>query len=221
MRDLPSREAWNAAVPFPSCVTEWPWNRAELDAVVAAWPADDDPHWTPHRNEKRSYRSGGTASAATVDRMVARLHSQEFLDALTKMTGIVGLRTDPHLYGGGLHETKPGGRLGMHVDFNHAPELGWRRLNVLVYLNTYVPDRSGDLRLESDDGKDVRRISPRMGTMVVFGTTDVSWHGHPAPLTWDLPRRSFAAYYYAPVSHGGEERPHSTIYRDEHRRAEE
>jgi len=214
MNPLPTHADWLAEIPFPLAVTRWPWDMGTLERIVAAWPGDDDPGWTSHRAGKRSYGPDGAAAPTVVQPFVERLHSPEFVAELSRMTGIADLRPDPRLQGGGLHEIAPGGRLGMHVDFNMLDGLV-RRLNVLVYLNHDVPDITGDLRLESDDGLSVRRVSPQMGTMVVFGTTEASWHGHPLPLEWDHSRRSFAAYYYSPPKPGENLRQRSTVYRGE------
>jgi hypothetical protein len=41
-------------------------------------------------------------------------------------------------------------------------------------------------------------VAPLFNRMVVFATTDFSYHGHPSPLTCpeDRTRRSIAMYYY-------------------------
>ena len=67
----------------------------------------------------------------------AELNKEEFVSALSELTGIKGLKPDPSLEGGGLHQTQRGGFLNIHADFTvHPHKRNWRRrVTVLVYLN--------------------------------------------------------------------------------------
>ena len=46
------------------------------------------------------------------------LNSRPIIRFLEVLTGIDGVIPDPYYLGGGLHQIKPGGNLGVHVDFN-------------------------------------------------------------------------------------------------------
>lgn len=154
----------------------------------------------------------------SIRRLYWELNSADFLECLEILTGIQGLIPDPHLFGGGLHETRPGGYLNVHADFNKHP---WfrldRRLNLLVYLNPgWQPEWGGDLELwERDLSACVKKVSPVAGRAVLFSTTRDSFHGHPHPLACPegVSRKSLALYYY---SHGrpANENPaeHKTIW---------
>jgi hypothetical protein len=133
--------------------------------------------------------------------LVIELNSPAILKFLEAMTGIPALIADPYYIGGGLHETLPGGHLGVHADFNIHKGLNVeRRLNLLVYLNAdWQPHYGGDLELW--DQKMERRwhkIAPVIGRAVVFNTSLDSFHGQPDPLTCppDRSRKSIATYYY-------------------------
>jgi len=129
------------------------------------------------------------------------LNSGSFLAFLERLTGIGPLLPDPYLAGGGLHETRTGGFLRVHADFNKHPELGLaRRLNLLVYLNPeWDPAWGGELELW-DEGMQAceRRVPPIGGRCVIFSTSRTSYHGHPHALTCPegVARRSLAMYYY-------------------------
>ena len=75
-----------------------------------------------------------------------------------------------------------------------------RRVNVFVYLNPDWHDRyGGHLELWNRNMSSCeRRILPSLGRLVVFSSSDFSYHGHPMPMS--LPegrsRRSAALYYY-------------------------
>lgn len=135
-------------------------------------------------------------------RMYWELNSNPFVGILEKITGISGLLADPHLRGGGVHNTTAGGYLKVHADFNKHPQYGLdRRLNLLIYLNEdWPPEYGGDLELWATDMSAlVEKIAPLAGRCVVFKTTTTSFHGHPHPLTCpeDRARRSVALYYYS------------------------
>jgi hypothetical protein len=155
-----------------------------------------------------------------VGQIIANLNSGGVLRWLEKVTGIDGLIHDPWIAGGGMHMTKPGGYLKIHADFNWNPELkAHRRVNLLLYLNSgWQSEWGGELELWSPDMKRcVRRVAPTLGTMVVFNTSDTSFHGHPRPLACpaDRSRKSIAVYYYTAKAPEDCSAPHLTVYRDE------
>lgn len=133
--------------------------------------------------------------------LVTELNSPAILKFLEAMTGIKKLIADPYYMGGGLHETKAGGHLGIHADFNiHKGMNVERRLNLLIYLNDdWSPDYGGDLELwDKKMEKRWHSVSPVLGRAVVFNTSLDSFHGQPDPVRCppDRGRRSIATYYY-------------------------
>lgn len=132
---------------------------------------------------------------------VSACNSGPFLRALSELTGIEGLLSDPYLAGGGQHQSGRGGRLKVHSDFNVHPFLPLtRRLNMLVYLNDgWEKGWGGGLELwNSDMTEAVVTVAPTLGQVVVFTCTDESFHGLPDPI--ECPegtfRRSLAFYYF-------------------------
>jgi Rps23 Pro-64 3,4-dihydroxylase Tpa1-like proline 4-hydroxylase len=154
-------------------------------------------------------------------RLYWELNSYPFVGWLEQITGINGLLADPHLRGGGVHRTQPGGYLKVHADFNKHPNFGLdRRLNLLIYLNEdWLPEYGGDLELWSQDmERCVHSVSPVAGRCVIFRTTSTSFHGHPRPLTCppDRSRCSVALYYYS-NGRGDEEQhtpEHGTLWQE-------
>ena len=71
---------------------------------------------------------------------------------------------------------------------------------ILIYLNSNWKDEyGGHLELWNEDmTKPVKKIKPKLGTVVIFNTGATSWHGHPEPLTCpeDRTRKSLALYYF-------------------------
>ena len=127
------------------------------------------------------------------------MRSPLFLDFLTKLTGIKNLI--PEATPGGLSFIAPGGKLDLHSDFNMRKNLGLtRRVNCFIFLNDDWDDNyGGHLEMWSKDRKQCQaRVAPLAGRLVVFTTSDYSWHGHPQPLTAPEGRlrRSLAFYFY-------------------------
>jgi hypothetical protein len=75
-----------------------------------------------------------------------------------------------------------------------------RRVNVFLYLNYDWPESyGGHLELwDRNITKCGARVLPTAGRIVVFSTTDFSWHGHPHPLSCpkNRARLSLALYFY-------------------------
>lgn len=148
------------------------------------------------------------------------LNSAPFLAFLENLTGIRSLIPDPHLVGGGVHQTKRDGLLMIHADFNKHPQYQLdRRLNLLIYLNkNWQADWGGALELWSRDmSRCEKSVLPMLGRCVIFSTTRDSFHGHPHPLTCPEleSRKSIAMYYYTHGRPANEDpTPHKTLWRD-------
>lgn len=142
--------------------------------------------------------------------------AQPFTETLAQISDIPDLSSDPTLIGGGLHETFPGGFLGIHADFNIHPQTGlFRRLNLLIYLNEPGDWDMGALELwEAKADHWSVMVEPIAGRSVVFATSDGSFHGHPHPLECPagVTRRSLALYYYSATPPADHRKPHGTLY---------
>ena len=147
---------------------------------------------------------------------LAALNSAAMLNFLEQMTGIKGLVADQRFTGGGLHETRRGGHLSIHADFNLHPITRLRRrLNLILFLNEEWDDAWGG-KLELWDKRMTRcekSVAPVMGRAIIFNTDSDSYHGHPDPLETpeDVTRRSIALYYY--TAPDGFRIPHTTKWR--------
>lgn len=133
--------------------------------------------------------------------VIHTLNSQPVMRFFEELTGIDGLLCDPYLRGGGLHQIQRDGFLKIHNDFQTNPKLKLdRRLNLIIYLNDDWDDSYGGFFEMWDRTMTgpLKTVAPRLGTSLLFATTDHSPHGHPEPLTCppDRSRRSIALYYY-------------------------
>jgi Rps23 Pro-64 3,4-dihydroxylase Tpa1-like proline 4-hydroxylase len=211
-----------SARPFEHIVLDDFVPEAVLEEVLGEFPAAREDAWTSYESEnelKLASREDTPIGDATLW-LLSELNSSAFVDFLEELTGIPGLVPDPHLDGGGLHQIVRGGHLNVHVDFNRHPRTGLaRRLNVLLYLNRdWQEEYGGALELWSAEPRRCeRRILPVFNRLVVFSTTERSYHGHPEPLSCPegRTRKSLALYYYslAPEARNGKRRgTHNTLF---------
>ena len=125
--------------------------------------------------------------------------SSTFTTFLEDISGIDNVIPDPHFRGSGLHSTAPHGFLRVHADFNRYERYKLdRRINVFLFLNSEWKERwGGALELWPRNMSTCeRKIQPIFNRLVIFKTTDFSYHGYTDPLTSPFPRRSMAMYYY-------------------------
>jgi Rps23 Pro-64 3,4-dihydroxylase Tpa1-like proline 4-hydroxylase len=201
-------DQYRDAQPFPHIVIDDLLDAKILRRILEEFPSSENKSFFDRDQErlKFQYQPHEVASGLTRN-LFAELNSQAFLGFLEELTGIQGLISDPYFEGGGLHETKRGGHLGVHADFNvHSRLKLERRLNLLVYLNEdWDQDYGGQLELWDRQMKECAvRVEPAFARAVIFNTALDSFHGHPDPLNCppNRSRRSIATYYYTAVEDG-------------------
>jgi Rps23 Pro-64 3,4-dihydroxylase Tpa1-like proline 4-hydroxylase len=210
------------AKPFPHVVFDNFFDPAILDQVLEEFPKPGAIRWQKFENSKEiKLASAEEISFGPATRLLMyHLNSITFLEFLSNVTGIKNLIADPGFQGGGLHQILPGGKLGVHADFNKHPEFGLdRRLNLLVYLNKdWKESYGGHLQLWDREMRLCQaKVLPIFNRVMVFGTTDYTYHGHPDPLQCPegMTRKSLALYYFSngrPAEEISGE--HSTVFRE-------
>ncbi|MFN8672183.1 MAG: glycosyltransferase [Candidatus Sericytochromatia bacterium] len=190
--------------PYPHIVIDNMFEEKYLDWILDEFPDKNGIDWksfgTTHEIKLASKNEEQIGFFTRY--FIYLLNSSVFLKFLEKMTGIPNLIPDPYLVGGGLHQILKGGKLGVHVDFNKSEKLkANRKLNLLVYLNkNWKEEYGGHFELWDKDVKHcLKKVLPIYNRMVVFSTSNISYHGHPHPLTCpeNMSRKSIALYYYA------------------------
>ena len=188
------------------------------------------PSFDPERAKNEMGQIGGKATREDVRALGPAYEaadnffsSPEFINFLSKITGIPGLIYDPEYFGGGTHENRHGQELDVHVDFNyHRSTKLHRRLNLIVYLNPEWDESwGGNIEIHSDprnsDQNEVTQFAPLLNRCVLFETNEYSWHGFsriqlPADKR-HLSRKSFTVYYYTKSRPENEiVPPHNTFY---------
>jgi hypothetical protein len=192
------------ARPFPHVVFDDFFDPSLLELVLAEFPKPGEIRWQRFDNAHEiKLASAAEASFGPATRLLLyHLNSATFLEFLSTVTGIKNLIADPGFAGGGLHQIMPGGKLGIHVDFNKHKDYGLdRRLNLLLYLNKdWKENYGGHLELwDRNMARCEAKVLPVFNRVMIFGTTDFTYHGHPDPLRCPehMTRKSLALYYFS------------------------
>lgn len=195
------------AEPFPHTVLENFLDESILESVLDEFPdifnlPQDQKVIYGGEHEYKAITSGRAMMGKNTNALIDYLNGGKFLNWVSAVTGMEReIIADDKLMGGGLHESRSGGFLKIHADFNKHYETGYdRRINILIYLNKdWKEEWGGGIELWDKDMKEcVVKAVPRFNTCVIFNTTSFSYHGHPDPMQCpeDVTRKSIALYYY-------------------------
>ena len=212
-RKTSAGEAFKAAKPFPHAVStdmfpevwmreislEIPDQQQSINAngCIGGGTCHSD---NVHEKGRTVFSSPSSFGPAT-EALHRFMRTTPFIKYLQSATGIDDLVAGHEDADAGVYQTVQNGFEKVHSDFNMDKRRGLhRRVAVYLYLN---PDwrhhYGGYLELWSRDLERCEaRISPDLGTMVVFATTDFSFHGQQTPLACPANRshRMLAEYYY-------------------------
>lgn len=236
---LPDQWEWQATRPFPHTILDNVITPEHAAALASEFPPPDAGPGVWHTFDQPLELGKQEASAACAGPGVAAVHeffaSAEFIDWLRTITGVPDLVADPDRVGGGIHQSGPGARLGLHVDFNvHPRDPGLvRAVNVILFLTELGPYGDADatwnraltalrvgvpggwLMLGHPKDRDCVFVEPKPGRLIVFEASDESWHGHPQPMPDAAPlRKSIPTYFYRPIREDEHIEPRSTRFLD-------
>lgn len=210
------RDSYQSADPFPHVVIDDLFDNDLLNHLLAVFPSPKDRFWHQFDAEREVKLALDTEDVIPIPirLFLYFLNGSLFMSFLERLTSIPGLIPDPHWFGGGLHQIERNGKLAIHADFNRQSRLRLdRQLNLLIYLNQdWAADYGGDFEMWNKDMTCcVKKVAPLFNRMVVFSTTDFSYHGHPDELMCprERSRKSLALYYY---SNGRPEEEQSAVH---------
>jgi hypothetical protein len=212
------------AAPFPHIVFDDFFDPELLELVLSEFPKPGAIRWQTFDDAREiKLACAAEASFGPATRLLLyHLNSITFLEFLSAVTGIANLIPDPSFEGGGLHQIVRGGKLAIHADFNrHSSYKLDRRLNLLLYLNKdWREEYGGHLQLWNRDlTRCESKVLPLFNRVMVFGTTDFTYHGHPDPLQCpeEMTRKSLALYYFSNGRPSEEiSGEHTTLFRARH-----
>ncbi len=194
-----------SAQPFPHIAIDNFLPEQEVNQLLQEFPTTAlKKGWIHYRhfNENKHGLNATEQIPTSILGFIQFMHTQPVIEFLEKLTGIENLLPDISLEGAGIHLSERGGYLNMHADFSTHPRFNHlqRRLNILLYLNKNWKDEyRGDLEFWSADMKRCeKKIAPLFNRLIVFNTTEISFHGFPEPLLCpeNETRKSIALYYY-------------------------
>lgn len=179
-------------------------NPVLLELASEEFEVLSSPEWTEWTSRhQKIFRSPPTlpfGPASTLYFSIA--NSGWFVDLMAHLMQTPPLIADAQLHAGGLHESRNGGRFGIHRDFDRHHQTGLNNeMAMMTYLNKdWDPAWGGALELWDKHQKHaVASIQPDFNRVVVLCHGPESFHGHPEPMK--LPegrtRRSLSTYYYS------------------------
>tara|TARA_A100001015_G_scaffold293685_1_gene370583 strand:- start:194 stop:1045 length:852 start_codon:yes stop_codon:yes gene_type:complete len=208
--------------PFPHIVLDEFLPQSIADTLANEYPTIDNQNtefkFHSHENASRHFLDDARYFSRNFKLFSSALSSRSFLLFLEVLTGNKSLIPDPYYIGGGAMMTEKGGFLNIHVDFNwHQRLQAWRRCNILFYFTKdWKKEYKGNLELWTTDGKSkVKEIEPLFNRVVIFDTTNESYHGQPTKINTpeNICRNVFSAFYYASTKNEKTDAiPHYTKY---------
>ncbi len=214
------RERMLQASPFPHLVLEGLFNPRLLELVAEEFDLMPPETWADVKSAYESTRRSalGARLGPAAQLYFDIVNSGWFTSWLSDIVGVPYLLTDPKLFGGGLHESRPGAAFAIHRDFTRHRHVGLTNQMVFItYLNKgWQPEWGSALELWDAKRKGcVTRVEPEFGRTILMPHGSTSYHGHPTPMqTPDgRPRRSVAAYFYSsPYSESAREDERASIF---------
>ena len=223
------KQKYKMAEPFPHIVINDMFNPKILDDIINEFPDLSKKVAAKFDNplEKKFAGLGNKLFGVQTNHFMNYLNSEVFINFLQNLTGIKEkLIADPRFIGGGLHEIKRGGYLKIHADFNkHTLTKLDRRINVLIYFNkNWLNSYRGNLEFWNKDMKKcIQSIKPTFNKIVIFNTTNFTYHGTPNTVLCpeNYSRKSLAVYYYSDGRPKDEVnfklKKHSTIFKQRYK----
>ncbi len=199
------RDRLHSAQPFPHLVLEGIFNPRLLELVGEEFDQHAPHDWIDVRSPYEATRRQpmGTRLGPASQLYFDIVNADWFMAWISAVTGIPYLLPDPKLFGGGLHESRPGATFAVHRDFQRHPHLGLKNEMVFItYLNKgWRSEWGGALELwDAPSHRCAATVLPEFGRSILMPHNTVSYHGHPSPMRSaddGRPRRSLAAYYYS------------------------
>jgi Rps23 Pro-64 3,4-dihydroxylase Tpa1-like proline 4-hydroxylase len=149
--------------------------------------------------------------------IIAQLHSQTFMNWLSKVTGIQHLLPDPYLIGAGYSRSFNGDSLKNHVDFNWNDSIKlYRKLTLIIYLSEeWHDDWGGHLEFTSFDKHKIKKINIEWNRAVIWQHHEHCLHGYPESINCPkhLSRKTLRLFYYTSDQAPSKEQPaHRSLY---------
>lgn len=183
--------------PVKYCVIDDVLSKKDVKAASETWPSSNWPGWFQYDSPLEKKRS--CSNWLKMPRPVADLLAS-LACVFPYWLEMKNVMHDASLYGAGMHDMEAGDLLSLHLDADRHPVIGLeRRANVILFLNDWQPGWNGELELwDTNRRNPVVKILPKTNRIVMFETSDVSYHGVTKPLLCPVgeQRKSLAVYWW-------------------------
>ena len=196
-------DEYSKNTPFPHVVIDNFMDPEALEKVLEEFPGAGQKIWhdyDTHYEQKQELNGEGKVQPFT-QHLLYQFNSAPFLAFLEKLTGTENLIPAPYFLGGGLHQLKEKGKLGVHADY--SKHVKWpldRRINAIIYLNKdWKEEYNGHLELwDTAMTKAEKKVLPIFNRLLVFSVTDFNMHGVPEEIKCPdgMSRKSIALFYF-------------------------
>ena len=198
-KHLRQQKRYLNASPYPHCIIDGMWPEEFLNEILQEWPSTEHGSWRNVRNDNvfRNRNAQQPTFPPSVKRAFSSLDSPKFRAQLEELTGYENLIIDPRFgAGAGMHHDLDGAYLGVHTDAQWNSPIGYRVINIFLYLNPeWKPENGGELVLWDASTKEpVTAIPPLFNRTVVMVANRKALH-EVLPVS-GMVRRSLALYYY-------------------------
>lgn len=193
-------ESFLTAVPFPHIVLDRLFDAGFLESILREAENLPDAGWSPHYTRLQSKRvlNRVRQMPPTMRSYFHLVHSGDFLQFLSDISGLPHLSPDGDLFGGGLHEADGNGHFEVHVDFQKHPVTKMKNaLVAITYLNRdWQRGQGGELELWNHRTRTAdMSVPPLFGRTLIMSQSSIALHGYPHPLKTGT-RRALISYYY-------------------------
>lgn len=207
-------------LPYPHIVIDNFLKDDVAKQVAECFPKLDSGFWFQYDNpiEKKFATDDIRKFPPLIAKLIHTLNSEQFVQKIQKLMGVEELFSDPYLHGGGLHCSRNGGKLDIHLDYSLHPKLKMeRRANLILYLTPdWQEEWNGYLEMWNGDmSKCEKRVMPKFNRAVIFNTDELSFHGHPDPISCpeNISRNSIALYYLTEARESSSLRPRARFFK--------
>ncbi len=206
--------------PYNHIVLDNFFNDEVANEISTCFPSFSDKIWFEYSNpiENKLASDDIRNFPPIIASAIHFLNSSEFISIVEDLTSIKKLASDPYMHGGGLHCSKKGGKLDIHLDYSIHPKLKLeRRINLIIYMTKEWNNEWGGAfeMWNSDISKCEKMVYPKFNRAVIFNTDDLSFHGHPDPLLCpeNVSRNSIALYYLTEQRSNISSRPRARFFK--------
>jgi len=200
------KESFVNAKPFEHIVIDDFLNENSIEKLYELFPVVNN-EWHEYKNPIEVKYTFDKINELPMDlkKIFYYLSTPQFINIISRLTGINNLEYDEYLHGAGLHSHPRYGRLNIHLDYEKHPLSGKeRRLNIILYLSKYwdtLWNGANELWDETVTNC-IKKTEVKFNRAIIFKTNDISWHGLPEKIMSpeNVFRNSIAYYYVSPLN---------------------